>query len=266
MGMNFIILIKYFYFNKDIKYWIYSIEMHYRAVLLVLASDNHPIFKNARKIWKKYMHLDPTLKVYFVYGQLQGTLEDFDATSDLVYPDIAESYPVLIEKTVRAMEHIDKQVTYDYFIRTNLSTFWDFQKLHMHLNELPVFGCYSGDGPLPGYTKQGWYLSGTDTIVTPEMVKTMIHNKHLIDYQLVEDAAMGKFFHGILRAPMLPNRICFFEDIVSIDENEKIDHRITLAIQTHKDHYRVKTQSYLREEIDLYIYKCLLKRIYNINS
>jgi hypothetical protein len=211
------------------------------------------------------MKVDPKIKVYFVYGQLQKPLEDFDPITDLVYHDIVESYPVLIEKTVRAIEHIDKQVTYDYFIRTNLSTFWDFKQLHLHLNELPVFGCYSGDGPLPGYTKQGWYLSGTDTIVTPEMIKTMLQNKHLLDYQLVEDAAMGKFFHGILRAPMLPNRICFFEDIVNIDENEKIEQRITDAIRNQKDHYRVKTQTHLREAIDLHIYKHLLNRIYGIH-
>lgn len=234
--------------------------------MLVLASDNHPLYNNARRVWKKYMYLDPTIKVYFVYGQLRGPLEDFDPLTDLVYPDIIESYPVLIEKTIRAMEHIDSEVTYDYFIRTNLSTFWDFKNLHIHLNELPVFGCYSGDGPLPGYTKYGWYLSGTDTIVTPEMIKSMIQNKNLIDYCMIEDAAMGKFFHGHLRAPMLPNRICFFEDIISIDENQKINDRITHAIQTNKDHYRVKTQKNNRAEIDLHIYNHLLKRIYNITA
>jgi hypothetical protein len=240
--------------------------MHYRAVMLVLASDNQPIFNNARKVWKKYMYLDPTIKVYFVYGKLNGPLEEFDPTSDLVYPHIREEYPVLIEKTVLAMEHIDAEVTYDYFIRTNLSTFWDFSKLHLHLDILPVFGCYSGDGPLPGYTNQGWYLSGTDTIVTPEMIKSMIQHKDLLDYLMVEDAAMGRYFHGYLRAPMLPNRICFFEDIVSVYQNEKIDQRITQAIQMNKDHYRVKSQTPDREEMDLHIYRHLLKRIYDINS
>ena len=36
---------------------------------------------------------------------------------------------------------------------------------------------------------------------------------NLVNYNLVEDAAMGSYFNGILGAPMLPNRICFFEDI-----------------------------------------------------
>ena len=65
---------------------------------------------------------------------------------------------------------------------------------------------------------------------------------------------------------MLPNRICFFEDINSINETDKIICRINDALQNNRDHYRVKTQSNKREHIDLYIYNILLKMIYNIDS
>jgi hypothetical protein len=212
------------------------------------------------------MNTDPTIKVYFVYGQLVQPLENYDPSSDLIYPEVVESYPVMIEKTIKAIEYIDSQITYDFFIRTNLTTFWDFNKLHLHLNELPSQNCYSGDGPLPGYNSNEYYLSGTDTIVTPEMIKSIIANKHIVDYNLVEDAAMGKFFHGHLKCTMLPNRICFFEDINSINENEKITTRINEALQNNRDHYRVKAQTNEREQIDLYIYNILLKMIYNIDS
>ena len=46
------------------------------------------------------MNIDHTLKVYFVYGELYQPLDDFDPTSDLVFPDVKESYPVFIEKTI----------------------------------------------------------------------------------------------------------------------------------------------------------------------
>lgn len=244
------------------------IKPHYRAIILILASNNNNIYKNCRKIWKKYMNLDPTIKVYFVYGQLpmNDVLEEFDEKSDFIFSDIKDNeFPVLIEKTIRAMQLVDETISYDFFIRTNLSTFWDFNKLHLHLNELPTNNCYSGDGPLPGYNSTGYYLSGTDTIVTPDMISSIINNKHSVDYKLVEDAAMGKYFHGILGAPMLPNRICFFEDIKSINEIDKIQNRIIDAINDNKDHYRVKTLHGNREEVDIYIYKKLLLNIYNIN-
>jgi len=214
---------------------IFNIEMkHYRAVILVLASNNNEIYKNCRKIWKCYMNIDPTIKVYFVYGELSEPLTDYDSESDIIFNDIPESYPVLIQKTIEAMKFIDITVTYDYFIRTNLSTFWDFKNLHIHLDELPKNNCYSGDGPLKLGDTGLDYLSGTDTIVTPEMIKAIINNNHLIYYNLVEDAAMGLFFHYALAAPLLPNRICFFEDVNSINEREIIDDRIMTAINNKK--------------------------------
>ena len=238
--------------------------MHYRAVILILASNNNQIFNNCRKVWKRYMNIDPTIKVYFVYGELTEPLHEYDPDSDIVFNDVKESYPVLIEKTIRAMKLIDSRVTYDFFIRTNLSTFWDFNKLHLHLNELPRQNCYSGDGPLPYYNSNGYYLSGTDTIVTPEMIKSITHNQHLVEFSITEDCAMGKYFNGILKAPMLPNRICFFEDITSIHEDEKIKDRVTRSMENNIDHYRVKTLHPNREEIDINIYENLLQLIYNI--
>jgi hypothetical protein len=237
---------------------------HYRAAILVLASNNNEIYKNCRKIWKYYMNIDPTIKVFFVYGQLSEPLNDYDSESDIVFDDIPESYPVLIKKTIEAMKHIDSIITYDYFIRTNLSTFWNFKNLHVHLDELPKNNCYSGDGPLGIPGTNVYYLSGTDTIVTPEMIKSIITNTHLVDYNLVEDAAMGVYFHYALGAPLLPNRICFFEDINSIQEHEIIDNRIISAIHDKKDHYRVKTLNNNREEIDLFIYYRLLHILYSI--
>lgn len=239
---------------------------HYRAVILVLASNNNPTYKNFRKIWKAYMRTDPSIKVFFVYGKLTEELKDYDRESDLVFSNIEESYPVYIKKTIEAMKIIHSNVRYDYFVRTNLSTFWDFNKLHIHLNELPTRNCYSGDGPLDGigYNQNGYYLSGVDTIVTSEMIHAIISNEHLVDFNLIEDCAMGKFFNGVLRAPMLTNRICFFEDIISVNEIDKIDSRINEAIQNNKDHYRIKTLKGDREKIDFCIAKILLQKIYKI--
>ena len=58
-------------------------KKHYRAVILILASNNSKNYNNCRKIWKTYMKLDPLIKVFFVYGQLSTQLDDYDETSDI---------------------------------------------------------------------------------------------------------------------------------------------------------------------------------------
>jgi hypothetical protein len=236
----------------------------YRAVVLVLASNDSPTYRNARSVWKKYMHVDARIKVFFVYGTLATPLDDYDESSDLVFQSIPESYPVFIAKTLEAMQVIHASTHYDFFIRTNLTTFWDFERLHLHLDVLPTSNCYSGDGPLPHHDNHNdFYLSGTDTIVTPEMIESMIQNRHLVEFDRVEDGAMGKFFHGVLGAPLLPNRICFFEDITSEDERV-VRERIETAMSRNTDHYRVKSIWANREVVDLFILKQLLLRIYNM--
>ena len=240
---------------------------HYKAIILILASNESPITKNSRRIWKKYMNMDPTFKVLFVYGKLDDQLEDQDE-NDLIYNDISESYPVTFHKTFEAMKFIDTNFSYEYFVRTNISTFWDFKQLNMHLDVLPRTNCYSGDGPfrISELNYHCLYVSGTDTIVTREMIKSMVSNRDKINFNLVEDAVMGQYFYGVLNVPILPNRICFFEDILDTDDTNipKIELRIQDAINENKDHYRVKNYRGDRLSIDHLIYKILLKHIYNI--
>lgn len=254
---------------KDIHLPLYNLLMRdckYRAVMLVLASNNNQIYKNCRKVWKKYMNKDPTIKVFFVYGKIQDTdaLDDFDPGSDIIFPEIPESYPVLIKKTIEAMKLIHKNIKYDFFIRTNLSTFWDFNKLHLYLNVLPTLYCYSGHGPQFENNSNVYFLSGTDTIVSHGMIESITRNEDAVDFNLIDDVIMGKFFNGSFGAPMLPSRICFFEDIIDVNQTELIRNRIDEAINNDIDHYRVKNPATNRETLDKYVYIELLKKIYGI--
>jgi hypothetical protein len=99
-------------------------KKHYRAVILVLASNNTQIYRNGRKVWKAYMKVDPTIKVFFTYGKISSHefLEDYDIGSDLIFDDIIESNDISIKKTVDAMKVINQLCSYDFFIRTNIST------------------------------------------------------------------------------------------------------------------------------------------------
>jgi hypothetical protein len=210
------------------------------------------------------MFKDSSFKVMFIYGKSDRVLTDYNDDYDIVSEYIKESLG--IAKVLEAFKVIENRFSYDYLVRTNLSTFWDFAKLNKHLDTLPKELCYSGDGPLPNYNSQGYYLSGVDTIVSTDMISSINNNIDKVDiHRYDEDQSMGLYFHGVLRAPMLPNRICFFEDIRSTQQGESIRTRIDDAISNDKDHYRVKNSCNNREEIDSCVYKELLKKIYNID-
>ena len=135
----------------------HATRRHYRAVVLVLSSHLTPLVRNCRTVWQAYMNHSPDIKVFLVYG---SSATFAPQSYDLVYPDIGETYsPGMLLKTVAAMEHIDATLSYDYFVRTNIGTFWNFTALLEHLDDLPSALTYSGDGPF-----RHEYVSGTDTM------------------------------------------------------------------------------------------------------
>ena len=238
-------------------------RLKYRAIILVLAC-NSPNNKLYRNVWKQYMFQDNRFKVLFIYGKSHTIITDYNKDYDIIAKNSEEN--LRINKVLEAFKIIENRYTYDYLIRTNISTFWDFDKLHKHLDSLPTNNCYSGDGPLDGvgYNQNGYYLSGVDTIVTPEMITSINNNNDKVVKNVEEDQSMGLYFNGVLGSPMLPNRICFFEDITNTDQIELINTRIDNAILNDKDHYRVKNLNSNREELDKCVYKELLNKIYNI--
>jgi hypothetical protein len=234
---------------------------HYRAIILILASNNNNIYKNCRKVWKKYMNKDPTIKVFFVYGKLIDALNEYNPISDLVFNDIIDEFqPIHMGKTIKAMEYIDSLFTYDFFIRTNLSTVWDFNKIHMHLNELPTSNCYSGYSHIT-------FVSGTDIILTPDIVKIIIQYKNHIRYDTVDDLALGFYLYDVLKMPIIRKntKMYWIEDIADMNQDAHLTTRINHAKRDNISHYRVKNKEDVRESVDLYVYTKLLKMIYDID-
>ena len=228
---------------------------HYRAIILIIASNENKVFENARQIWKKYMTVNPKIKVFFVYGKLENPLLDVNPEHDLIYPEIEENYPFLIKKNIEALKYIQTNYQYDYLIRTNLSTFWDFYNLEKHLDSLPPQTCYSG-------TMFPTFVSGTDIILSQDNVNKLIENELLINEQLPDDVAIGDVLNEKLHVPITnkSDLMYWFPD----DSDEKvIQENIYKAQKDGCSHYRVYTQN--REIYDMLIYKNLLKIIYGID-
>lgn len=232
---------------------------HFRVLILVLASQNQRVFINARRVWLQYKDRYPDqVKVVFVYGRSPGPLENSSPEWDLIYEDIEESYyRGMILKTQRAIRELMEKYTYDFFIRTNLSTFWDLGRLLENIRSLPDRLCYQGHGPHGGNT----YLSGADTLVNGWMANEFGHFPNP-DFNVPDDQAMGFYFHGHLQAPFIPAKICFLEKMDRQDEVEKV---VDGCRVDGADHYRVKFHVWQRrEDVDWMVYRCLMKKIYGM--
>jgi hypothetical protein len=248
-------------------------------MVLVLASGDTPFFDQDRRVWQLYRDRHPEIKVFMVYGYPFPKDAGVPQSDwDLYYPDIP-AYPeipasdvppivhqAMIQKTVRAMRFLDERYTYDWFLRTNISTFWNWFELLAHVRELPLHDCYSGDGPFLDE-----YLSGYDTLVNGYMVKEFLKHtdRVLNDGLLHEDHALGRVFHTIMGAPFLPPRIHFMERFRITSTRDDIRRSIFEGMARHADHYRVKNVDEgvrRRRAIEESIYRELLLAIYGITD
>ena len=253
-------------------------KQYFKAILLIIASNDSPIYINARNIIKKYMYNEPSIKVIFVYEKLHAPLLDYCEDHDLIFENIEYRFPLSAEKTIEAMKIIDKKYNYDYLIRTNIATFWDFDKLKVNLNSLPKEKCYAGyplsvnkhinNGNCDHYPCDINYISGTDIFLSSDLVKMLI-NTDSIQYYMYDDICIGYFLNTQNNIPIIPLKwawldnpnspyLSYCKDIYQLEDIPK------LYNDPKVDHYRVKyTQD--REVNDFNTSKILLKMIYNID-
>jgi hypothetical protein len=256
-------------------------KIHYNCIILVIASNDTEYYINARKVWKKYMNINPNVKVFFVYEKITGLLEDFDA-SDIIYSDInntLSSNNILI-KTLRAMYAINKYYSYNYFIRTNISTFWNLNNINLLLDKCPKTLCYAGGHDLSpfliynsnsnsniNYNRTPYVIttplySGVCMIFTPDIIENILNNINKINYNLPDDIAIGVYMSNINCNTMTYSDKAYYENYTPLD-SDKIVNEINKGIIDKNTYYRVKNENN-REHTDLMIYTHLLKYIYNI--
>ena len=238
---------------------------HYTGIMLVLASDNNELYRFFKQVWEQYVYIEPSIKVYFVYG---SDTTFIPKEYDLVFPTIKECYrPGMIEKTIAAMERIDHRYNYDYFIRTNLSTFWDLPAFAKRLPSLPKINCFTGTPRAVGDRKPGLsphFIAGVDLVISPHMVKdTITYKEKVFNIDLSEDWALSQWFSyglGIPRRPTEPRRMHIIEHLTKTDP-ATIKQEIDKAKQLGCDHYRIKNNSN-RWDIDCLVAKELLNQYY----
>jgi len=121
------------YANKAVKK-IFSTKKHYKIVILIIASraKHYDIFTYC---WLQYMHLFPEVKSFFLYAD--NTIEnDLLIDEHSITYKCEESYiPGILFKTVAGKKFCQRTMTYDYMVRTNLSSVIHIPRLLKYLDD-----------------------------------------------------------------------------------------------------------------------------------
>lgn len=143
------------------------------------------------------MHSCPEISTYFItYGSVSEPTLDGDI---LVIPG-TESYYEITKKTIDSIEYFLAQESYDFVIRTNISSIWNFQRTLDFLGTLPRTGVYCGT-PIHDFwnvphiaaeTVIVNWVSGSGIVFTPDVCQKLIeHRNSAIDFRVVDDVDFG---------------------------------------------------------------------------
>lgn len=142
-----------------------------KLIILVIASDNLDIYAVHQMLWRTYSMCHPDINVYFI-RQSESVSETY-IDGDTIWSNGKEATERVFEKTVEAFKILQNS-EYDYIIRTNLSSVWNFTRLIEFCKTLPKENVFCGVLGNPG-------ISGAGMILSPDVVTKLVkHSKHIV--------------------------------------------------------------------------------------
>ena len=169
-----------------------------RLVVGIIASDNDEYQVKAQKVWKKYMNKNENIQSYFL--KINNTKPDlnFDEETFSCQSEFEnENTHNMVIKTLKFMQVMLEKDTWDYMLRTNLSSVfkWDtvlsllHQNQHFDVIANNVPPPYPNAWPVPIIpTGCGMFLSRK---AVQGVVDEWIKDPQLLNYQHPDDVMIG---------------------------------------------------------------------------
>lgn len=241
---TYLLYILCFGLAMGILYWLYTntwiaerfqnnIEVQPRILHLVLYSmDDGGPYDKMRNITQPYYSTFPNVDTYY-YCYSPTITVPYVMENNILYIQGSENYiPGILKKTILAFEYFqDKLPTYDYVVRSNISTIVRFDLLGNYLFTHPVqYGCSLC------FKNKVHYSSGTSITLSSKVVASLLERKNDVDYSIIDDMSIGKFIMEYMPDVTMeelcsdfPNNGFYFvpdgmdtDDIANVVKNTKI--------------------------------------------
>lgn len=235
----------------------------YKLIVLIISSSDGGIYSYMKKISQLYLTLF-TDKIKFFYLEYNNSLGDepvYNIDNHLYFQGTDSITPGMYQKTIKAIEYINKNYEYEFILRTNLSSFLNLNNILSYLDLVPNIN-FAG-----GYSFQG-FISGTGIFMSRDVGNILIQDQrnddinedvlisNIISQNNIPIINITAYKWGFLtdadESHLPPN--CEFISCGAFDENIKYSSNIL--------YFRIKNGS--NRNIDIQYFKLLIKNIYNI--
>ena len=178
-----------------------------KILILSIYNDNE-VYSKFLELQKKYIHSKDNIEAYFItYGNHE---EEILVKDNIISFKGEEGYMKITQKTIMALDYLInvENRTYDYVIRTNISTIIHLDNLVTYLENEPRENLYAGgllfsidwmdyNFGINEDTTQKYNLhkfvfaQGTSIVLSFDVAKYILDNHELIHYEIIDDVAIG---------------------------------------------------------------------------
>jgi hypothetical protein len=186
--------------------------MEVPKVLMLVIYNPSPLYDSQRDFWRRYMNSSPHISCYFI---VNSNVPEITLDGDTLRIPGTESYEGIMKKTLDSLEYFLGHDTYNFIVRTNISSIWDYPKLLTYLQTLPTSNVYAG---LPGGTREQMsWVSGSGIVMTPDVCQKLLDARELVlSSAIIDDVVIGYTFERIGVPLTLGERFDVYDDTINI--------------------------------------------------
>ena len=146
---------------------------HYKIIILIIASHTGEHYDVFTEIWSKYMNSNKYIKSFFVYSN-PDQIENVIVTENTITHRSKEWYePGILYKTIAAMDYCVSHYSFDYLLRTNLSSFYCFPRLLDYIEIQPRVNYAAAKQNI--FREGVGFLSGAGFILSKDIVTRFLN-------------------------------------------------------------------------------------------
>ena len=171
-----------------------------KIINLILYSPGNKYYDEMKKmqtIYLEYFKLKNKDFSYYFYYYDPSIDKNYEITENVIKIKGKETYiPGILNKTIKAFEIVNKHFTYDYLIRTNISSVINFRILLNFINRNNPDSC----GKIWNLNNENckfreywgkYFYSGTCLIYKKNVITFIINNQNKLDKRLIDDVSLG---------------------------------------------------------------------------
>lgn len=162
-----------------------------KILILIIASDNEPIYKSLQDLWRLQFNIHPEIDCFFVKcNPAIDTEYVISHETNTIFVKAEESLHYGITfKTLMAMKALSSN--YEFTLRTNLSSFYVLEKLYDLVSNFSRTNCFAG---ILGEAEGVHFVSGCGFLISQDISEYLVANINSVwDSRLkYDDLCFGK--------------------------------------------------------------------------